>query len=143
MNILHWFHHLVNPHCVACREDAQEEKVCVSCETLKMQLSIANNEKKQLLESILSLTEKPKETVQPTVNLEALRPKAVTWSVRRQMLEAEDRKQAQLLAEQKKHAEEAAKQVTRTPISKEQEDSINELEKELGVGVELGIREGA
>jgi arginyl-tRNA--protein-N-Asp/Glu arginylyltransferase len=108
----HWFHWLFKPHCPECQ-------VCLSCETLKTQLAIANNEKRQLLESILS---KPESTqpVDASIEFEKMKPKMMTWDVRRKMLEAEDRKAAQILAEQKKHAA-----------------SIEKLEKEIGIeGIE-------
>lgn len=79
-----------------------DERPCQSCETLRMQLSIANHEKEQLLNTILSLTtEKPKEQPAPAVNYENI-PRPMTWNMRKAMLEAEDRKAAQLLAENKK-----------------------------------------
>jgi hypothetical protein len=94
---------------------AEGNKVCQSCETLKVQLAIANDEKRQLLNTILSSVTPIREPV-TAINYEKLSPKATTWNVRKQMLEAEDRKAAQILAEQKKHAE-----------------SIEKLEEEVGV----------
>lgn len=96
-----------------------EPPPCESCETLKMQLAIANHEKEQMLSTILSFN-KPVESAPTTViDYEKLRPKMTTWNVRRQMLEAEDRKAAQLLAESKKRS-----------IN----EQINELENEVGIG---------
>ena len=89
---------------------------CESCETLKMTLSIANDEKRQLLNMLLSST-KSSQPVSPEIDYEKVKPKMMTWNIRRQMLEAEDRKAAQLLADQKRHSQE----------------SVNELEKELGL----------
>lgn len=59
-----------------------------------------------MLESILSFT-RPQETqVSGTpVNYEELKPKMMTWNVRRQMLEAEDKKKAQILAQQRRDTE--------------------------------------
>lgn len=115
--MFHWIHHLFTPHCQECEDAVSESKVCQSCETLKMQLSIANHEKSELLKSILSLTSKsPEGQAPPTVDYEKLKPQMMTWDVRKRLLEAEDRKAAQLLAERKKKSEEIA-----------------ELEKELGV----------
>lgn len=92
-----------------------EEKPCESCETLKMQLSIANREKEQLLNTILAYNQ-PKVAEAPVkVDYEKI-PRPMTWNVRRAMLEAEDAKTAQILAEKKRQAEEIAK-----------------LEKEVGV----------
>lgn len=131
--MFHWLHHLFNPHCDQCKEESQENKVCESCETLKMQLSIANAEKQQMLNSILSFTAPRQENQSsPPVDYEKLKPKMMTWNVRRQMLEAEDRKQAQILAEQKKKDAEAAKQA---PAGQDRTAAIEELEKELGLPV--------
>ena len=80
-----------------------------------MQLSIANIEKKQLLDSILSFT---KPTVQSVTQIrpEDVQPKIMTWNVRKQMLEAEDRKTASLMKDKEK-------------IQRQ----IDELEKEVGI----------
>ena len=90
---------------------------CRSCETLQMQLAIVNREKEQMLQSILSFSKPALPIETPAINLQDVRPKAITWNVRRQMLEAEDRVQAKILAEQKKHIQE----------------SVDSLEKELGI----------
>jgi len=119
MTFLHWIHHLFNPHCSLCQETAENNKVCQSCETLKVQLSIANHEKQELLNSILSLTKRPEEQTSAAVSYEHAKPKMMTWNVRRQLLEAEDRQAAKLLAEQQK------------------KKSIEELEKEVGIGEEV------
>ena len=85
-----------------------EEKPCESCETLKMQLSISNREKEQLLNTILAYSQPKAAEVPVQVNYEKL-PTPKTWSVRRAMLEAEDAKTAQLMAEQRRQAVEIAK----------------------------------
>ena len=91
---------------------------CQSCETLKLALSIANDEKRSLLNLIMSSASSKSSPPQPNpIDYEKLAPKAMTWNVRRQLLEQEDRAQAKILAEQRKHTE----------------NSIAELEKELGI----------
>jgi len=112
MTLLHYIHHLFNPHCQECRDEQTENKVCQSCETLKMQLSIANIEKQRLLDALL---DKPKVNIEPekVLDHELLKPKLKLWNVQRQLLEAEDRKKAEIL---RKKTEDIAK-----------------LEKELGV----------
>ncbi|MET0787075.1 MAG: hypothetical protein ABWY25_10250 [Paenisporosarcina sp.] len=81
-----------------------------------MQLSIANIEKRQMLDSILSHARAgDTEAEMKPVNYEELKPKIMTWNVRKNMLEAEDRKTAQILAERKKN------------------ESIDKLEKEVGL----------
>jgi hypothetical protein len=118
--MFHWLHHLLNPHCPICREAAEENKVCTSCETLKTQLAIANDEKRMLLNAVLV---KPAPEAQPTIDYEKVKPKMMTWNVRKQMLEAEDRKTAQILAD--KRADEK--------INKD----IEKLEKELNIESEV------
>ncbi len=99
---------------------------CQSCETLKMQLAIANHEKDQMLQTILSFSKPQVELPTPEVDYEKVKPKMMTWNVRRQMLEAEDRKAAQLLAEQRK---------------KSVSEQIADLEKQ--VGIEGEVKENA
>lgn len=118
----HWLHHLLNPHCQECKEAAEENKVCQSCETLKMQLSITNHEKEQMLQTILSLSRPQAEAPPTPVDYEKVKPRMTTWNVRRQMLEAEDRRAAQILAEQKK---------------KSVAEQIADLEKEVGIETEV------
>lgn len=111
--MFHWLHHLINPHCDYCDRDSMENKVCQSCETLKMQLSIANSEKSQLLQSILSLNKPAEVQTAPSVNYENIKKQAMPWNVRKAMLESEDRKAAQLIAEHKKQADEIAKDISK------------------------------
>lgn len=92
-----------------------DEKPCDSCETLKMQLSIANREKEQLLNTILAYNQPRVAEAPIKVDYEKL-PRPMTWNMRRALLEAEDKKTAQIMAEVKKQAAEIAK-----------------LEKEVGV----------
>lgn len=91
---MNWFHKFFNPHCPDCAAERLEKKVCQSCETLREQLNQVNFEKKQLLDSIL---QKPV-IEQPRIETEELnkinyRP----WKVKQALLEAEDRKKAELI----------------------------------------------
>ena len=85
---------------------------CATCEVLRTQLDEVNRERRELLHTLMEKgsPESPptsKEELQPII------PKYTPWRVRQQMLEAEDRKAAQLMREKSKE--------------------IEELEKELGV----------
>lgn len=93
----------------------KEETVCQSCETLRVQLEIANYEKKQLLDRILEKPEAPPITEPPAIT----RPKMVPWNVRRQILEQEDREKARALRN------------AATPDAAKVD--VTELEKELNV----------
>ncbi len=91
---------------------------CETCDVLRIQLEHANYEKQQLLNQILHplRTEAPEE---PKEDLKPILPKKhLSWPVRRQMLEATDRRAAQLMNDKK------------IEIKKE---SIEELEKELKI----------
>jgi hypothetical protein len=93
---------------------------CQTCEVLRLQLDESNRERRQLLQQLLE-RDKPEPPVETKEELQPIRPQFVPWRVRQQMLEAEDRKQAQLLAEKKKEMESARK------------SSIDDLEKELDI----------
>lgn len=87
--------------------------ICGTCELLRFQLDESNRERRDLLARLL---ERDRPEPSPSIKIEELTPirhQFVPWRVRQQMLEAEDRKKAEIL---KKHQEE-----------------VNELEKELGV----------
>lgn len=123
MKIRDWFHHLLNPHCEHCKEVNEDSKICKSCETLKTQLEIANYEKKQLLQAVLD-NHKPVET-QPASRPDSqfnLAAKSIPWAVRKQMMEAEDRKEAEL-------RKKAASQNKTATADLE----LEELERSLGI----------
>lgn len=88
------------------------EEPCETCEILREQLAKSDAERRELLTRLLA-----KETPEPSHVVEEefqpIKPQFIPWRVRQQMLEAEDRKKAQL--------------------TKEKEKEISELEKELGV----------
>ncbi len=106
-----WFHRLMNPHCPHCMEERDKEferrrllhteekqeleddAVCPSCETLRRQLEIANHQNEALLSRLLEKPSVPERTEPPVIT----KPKMMSWNVRRQMLEAEDRHRANLL----------------------------------------------
>lgn len=75
----------------------QESVICDSCETLKMQLAIANQEKKVLLEKLLE--EPKKEEVHEYNGPQSLVPKGtnVNWRARKQLLEENDRAAARVI----------------------------------------------
>lgn len=106
-----------------------EPMPCQSCETLKLQLSIANHEKQELLNTILSFTKPAVSEPAPAVDYEKVKPKMITWSVRKHMLEAEDRKAAQLLAEKARN--------------KSIGEQIADLEKEVGIETQEDEVKGA
>ena len=119
--LVKFLHHIFQPHCQECHDEIQDARICSSCETLKQQLEIANYEKRELLNKLIK--PEPIQVEQP--DFSQMRPKAVPWRVRREELEAEDRKRAQLLKEKEKEL----KSVVANHVS----ETVDELEKELGV----------
>lgn len=89
---------------------------CKSCETLRKQLEIANQERADLLSTILGLVKPEVVQVAPTIVMPAS-TKALPWNQRKKILEEEDRAKARVLGE-----------VTR---------KISEVEKETGLTDEL------
>ncbi len=88
------------------------ESGCQTCEVLRTQLDESNRERRELLHKLLT-----KDQAEPVAEKEEeyvpIQPQFVPWRVRQQMLEAEDRKKAELL--------------------KRNSEDIEKLEKELGV----------
>lgn len=131
--MLKWLHHLMNPHCEHCLreerirheeerqrrlEDLQREedsKVCESCETLKAQLAIANQEKGELLARLIEKPEPELEREAPQVT----RPRSIPWAVRRQILEEEDRARARALKGAAQSTQELEKEVIGEPEKEE------------------------
>lgn len=117
----HWLHHLFNPHCPICLDNAKDDKVCQSCEILKHQLELANLQIDKLVNKI---TEKPEVVVRNDSPPIMTKPKMIPWAVRRQMLEAEDRAKATAMRN--------AGQPDINETTTEKED-VAELEKELNL----------
>lgn len=81
------------------------EAHCESCDVLQKQLEVANYEKGQLLGHILDFTKPKTEEKFVTREIDPIRPRAMPFSVRRQMLEAEDRAKADILRKQQQDIE--------------------------------------
>src|SRR5262245_60112860 len=141
MSIRKWLHHLLEPHCPVCIAEREDNKVCQSCETLKTQLEIANYEKKQLLDSLLRPRE-PDMQVALQIPKEVF-PRSIPWRVRQQMLEAEDRKTAEMLRAKEEESLKLAKDTPRGESGglkvtiPDTPQTVDELEKELGIAEEV------
>lgn len=98
-------------------EIRQESKVCKSCEILKHELEVTRLEKRELLNTIIHPTIREEPRID-TSELKPVLPTHVPWSTRRHMLEANDRKTAQL---RKRNEDDAASITTK------------DLEVELGI----------
>lgn len=96
---------------------------CKSCELLRDLLESERTEKARILQQLLEMNrpvvikDEPEQETPKPLNTSNYTP----WKVRREMLEAEDRKKAELL----RAAEESAREATNK--------SNDDLEKELGV----------
>jgi hypothetical protein len=103
--IARFFHRLWHYHCTECIEEELHSRVCTSCETLKQQLALVNQEKQQLL---VFLTEKyatPIEPIEVPAEKVQITPKLATWGARKAELERADREKAAVLA---RHSTEVA-----------------------------------
>ena len=136
MALIKWFHELLNPHCPHCKEEREtqreESHYCDSCETLKAQLAILNQERNLLLSKILI---EPEPVIINEPQRVPTRPTGMPWKVRQQHLEAEDR--ARFAAQQR-----AAKPDTPKVVDVKTEDT-EELEKELGIAEREREKQGA
>lgn len=106
---MNFFHQLFNPHCPHCSMERNQ-----TVDILRTELARVQRENELLLSKLL---DKPAPQPEVTQNLEKIsvgKP-LVSWTARRQILEAESREAARKLEEKKK------------------ELTIEDLEKELGV----------
>ena len=115
-------------------EFLEHRRFCKSCETLQLALDRATREKEQLLQKILFDISRPEPKQEPPPVTVPLQQRRVPFSIKQQLLEAEDREKARVLAEFGKRQEEARTGI-RTPISPP-DSSINELEQRLGLSGE-------
>lgn len=90
IKMIKWLHHLFNPHCAECRAEHE----CQNCNTLRQLLEVEKREKKELLEKLFPIEQKP---VEPTETHKPLRSIAIPWRVKQQMLEQEDANRARVL----------------------------------------------
>jgi len=118
--MFHWLHHLLNPHCEQCRDETKDNRVCPTCEVYKYQLEQANIQIDKLVGKI---TEKPAPPIINQQPPQLTRPRAMPWAVRRQMLEAEDRKKAESIRN-------AAKPDASAVVD------VSDLEKEMDLAAE-------
>jgi|SRR6188768_1621190 len=83
---------------------------CDVCEVLRLQLDESNRERKELLTKLLNPTQSEPLSVKEE-EPQPIRPQVIPWKVRQQMLESEDRKQAQLMRDKKREIEELEKEL--------------------------------
>ncbi len=119
--MFHWLHHLFSPHCPDCKEERQESAQCRTCEVLVTQLERSNHERGKLLEQIERMSNPvPTEPEAPSELPEPIQPRVVPWTIRRNLLEAEARKAAELKR-----------------VAMKDSSDIEKLEKEVGIDEEV------
>lgn len=96
-----FFHELVHPHCPDCMQDEMIKTGCKTCPDLRDQLEKANQRERELLQLLIERN-KPQPEIEIQKDLQPIRPRAVPWHLKQRELEAQDRKQAQILREQAK-----------------------------------------
>ena len=128
MGLVNLFHRWLNPHCEYCNH-------CPNCEVLRSLLDTETFEKNKLLQQLLNAY-KPS-VDQPIIREakpeEVIRRKHIPWAVKRQMLENEDRNRMQLIHEQERIAKDISSQSGGIQFNESSGNTIEELEKELGV----------
>lgn len=106
----------MNPHCEHCRiedeikrQDEIDKLECKSCDTLRVQLDIANNQNKLLLEQIIKLSSPKEEIFKENESTEPVKPSMMTFSHRRNELEKLRRNEMNKKSEILKDMPESAK----------------------------------
>jgi hypothetical protein len=131
-----WIHHLLDPHCPDCALERAQNKVCESCSTLRIALANAQDENRRLMNALIEMSRPQPVAPQPIPSLPTdYKPtnRVVPWHVQQRMLEAEDRVTAAKLREA---AQTEIKAKANQTAGKSTEESIAELEAELGVNEE-------
>lgn len=77
---------------------------CSTCEVLRTQLDESNRERRELLNRILDKG-KPEPLPTEVEEQKPIQPQFIPWRVRQQMLEAEDRKKAELMRQKNEELE--------------------------------------
>jgi hypothetical protein len=102
LSFQHWLHHLFNPHCEQCALVAQEKleleltrAECKSCEMLRSELDRLNRRYDALLERVLTPPQAP---IEEEKELTEFKPRGpMPWRERKKILEADDRKRAEIM----------------------------------------------
>lgn len=111
-NIVHWFHHLLEPHCIIC----EKERKCPNCEFVLELLESERRDKQKLLELITNKEAPPVEIVSSETPEPIFRPNL--WEHKKRELELAERKR--LLEENERINESIRKSIP-----------VEELEAEL------------
>jgi hypothetical protein len=112
----------------------QDYKICQTCDYLKNQLEIERQFNKVLMDK---LTNKPEETIKTPERPEPIvKPSFIPWRTRRQLLEAEDKRAAQVMQDKEKELQ-RAKDVSGpsggVQIAANDDPDVIALEKEMDI----------
>lgn len=107
---------------------------CQTCEVLQLQIEEVQRQNKFLLEKLLT-KDVPAPVIEPTSvdEMQPVGPRYVPFRVRQAALEQEDRAKAEILRKNKEEVEQAKKRLVNAPTVAQQQASIENLEKELGL----------
>ncbi len=116
--MIKFFHKLFNPHCEDCAIEARNSKICPTCDVYRVQLDLANHDKKKLLELIERMNNPPVEEKESPVEVKPIQSKSIPWNIRKNLLEAESRIAAEKL---------------RVKAAEIKSEKVDDLEREVGV----------
>lgn len=119
MFLLNWYRELLQ---------IRDERVCQSCEYFKLQIESLQHRNEQLVRQ-LTQTDVPPVPVQ-TEAKEPIRPRFIPWRTRRQMLEQEDAKAAQVMRAKQKEIQTATVAPSDDPDVRALEAEMEIIEKE-------------
>lgn len=108
-----------------------EPEICESCETLRQQLFESNNERRELLNRLLNGNQSEPQQPEKVEEQQPLLPGHTPWPIRKRLLEAEDKKRAQILRAKQEEIDQARKEDAKNPVIAD--PKIAELENELGI----------
>lgn len=118
-----WFHKFFNPHCPHCRDEKVEDKVCGSCEVLKVELEALRFNNQRLIDNLMDFTKPKSEALpQPSSDFKPISSRHVPFSITQQRLELQSRRAAQDLEKASENQILTGKKV-----------DLDKLENELGV----------
>lgn len=119
--MIKWLHHLLNPHCIECRENDR----CKQCEILERQLEV-ERARQDILLSRLTNGQVVNQVVESETEPSELKPlpmgrrRHIPYAVKQQMIEAEDEKGLKTLIDK-------YEEIRKLNMNA----SIDEIEKEL------------
>lgn len=100
--MIKFFHELFNPHCAHCLDIARENRICSTCEYLKMEVAQLRQQNQELIEKLTNKPTRTENKTEATQEFKPINPGLVrSWAVKRQLLENEDRATAKALQENK------------------------------------------